>query len=350
MPDLAFLMKGVNTDLAITNSGDAFGTDMGHEIVDQFEAGLTRQFGAVRLDAAFFHDQFTKMVFTHQVPLYDVAVQGIRYVYLHQLTSGGALRGLTLTGEWQASPWMSAGGSYTRFGGSGWTPFGTTSTAFPGPRQDAVALHVRLQAPEDGALRGFGALVTYRRLGGTARLIDPAFGPFPAGFDVRIDGVPAWTSMDLRVGKTVALGSRPFTVYLDARNLLNTTNLLRGFGGSDHSRSPTDELVSWENDSSFTADEAKRGGFYDTATGDVDLTFGGAGRGGCGAWVTVIGQPSPPNCAYIIAAEQRFGNGDGTYTLAEQRAASLAYYRTAYGLSTLTGPGRAVRIGAQIAF
>ncbi len=36
--------------------------------------------------------------------------------------------------------------------------------------------------------------------------------------------------------------------------------------------------------------------------------------------------PSVPNCVYLIRAEERYGNGDHIYTLAEQLNASNALY------------------------
>lgn len=350
MPDFAYLLEGVNTDLAITNSGSPFGTDLGHEVVDQYEVGLGKRFGEVQMDAALFDDQFTKVVVTQMEPLYDPARGNIDYVLLHELATGGSLFGITLSGAWQATSWFKASGAFTHTEGSGWNPLAGGATAVDGSRPNTLSLSARLQAPASGGLRGFGALVTYRHLSGAAELIDPAFAPYPPGGAIRTSFVPAWTSLDLRIAKSLDLRSRQLTIYLDARNLLSAENLLRAFGGSDPTRSANGEGLRFSNDSSWSADEAIRGGHYDNATGDIDLTFGGAGRGGCGAWVTATGQSSPPNCAYLIAAEKRFGNSDGIYSLTEQRSASLAYYLTQFGKSTLYGKGRAIRIGAQIAF
>ncbi|HTK55478.1 MAG TPA: hypothetical protein VL295_01550, partial [Gemmatimonadales bacterium] len=96
--------------------------------------------------------------------------------------------------------------------------------------------------------------------------------------------------------------------------------------------------------------EASRSGHYDGSTGDIDLTFGGAGRGGCGAWSNANGTPNPVNCAYLIGAEAQFGDGNGVFSLIEQRAASMAYYRTAVGPAAFSGPPRAVRLGLQVGF
>ena len=80
------------------------------------------------------------------------------------------------------------------------------------------------------------------------------------------------------------------------------------------------------------------------ADGSVDLTFGVSGnpnpKASCGVWLTQGGLPAAPNCLSLIRAEERFGNGDHIFSVAEQARASDALYQTARGLSVLTGPPR----------
>ena len=45
---------------------------------------------------------------------------------------------------------------------------------------------------------------------------------------------------------------------------------------------------------------------------------------GAANWLTQDGDAAAPNCVYLIRAEERFGDGDGVFTLAEQRRASDA--------------------------
>jgi len=217
-------------------------------------------------------------------------------------------------------------------------------------RKHTLALSALLTAPGTSPLHGVGALVSYRAMSGSAEVVEPGFAPPTIGSAVRVTGIPRWSSLDIRVARSFALGTRTLTAYVDGRNLLNATDFVRAFSsGNPDSFSPA-ENIAWSNDSSAFGDEARRSSAYDVSTGDIDLTFGGAGRGGCGAWVTASNQPSPVNCAYLIAAEQRFGNGDGTFTLTEQRNASRAFFTSQYGRSAFTAPGRSVRIGAQVAF
>ena len=55
-------------------------------------------------------------------------------------------------------------------------------------------------------------------------------------------------------------------------------------------------------------------------------------------------------CSSAIRAEQRYGNGDGVFTIAEQTAAGDALYQVARGVQEQTAPGRRVRIGLEVDF
>jgi hypothetical protein len=70
----------------------------------------------------------------------------------------------------------------------------------------------------------------------------------------------------------------------------------------------------------------------------------------CATWSDAQGNPAAPNCVYLIRAEERFGNGDHVFDVAEQRRASDALYRTVRGEQELTGPPRQVRLGLELGF
>ena len=83
----------------------------------------------------------------------------------------------------------------------------------------------------------------------------------------------------------------------------------------------------------------------------MNLTFGGAGASGCGDWVNASNDPSVPNCVYLIRAEQRYGNGDGIYTLDEQLNASNAlYYANQAAPTYFYGAGTQLRLGVEFTF
>ena len=120
--------------------------------------------------------------------------------------------------------------------------------------------------------------------------------------------------------------------------------------GDGATTSPVAETVRFSSDSQAFANEAKTNGIFDPATGAMNLQFSGAGRSGCADFVNTNGQGAAPDCLYLLQAEQRWGNGDGVFTVAEQQRASLAYFNTQYGIQQLTGSPRRIRVGVQVGF
>ena len=99
--------------------------------------------------------------------------------------------------------------------------------------------------------------------------------------------------------------------------------------------------------------EAIVNGIYRSGTGDIDLTFGGQGNAGCANYVTQGGQGGAPSCIELVRAEERFGNGDRIFTLAEQQRVSEASYfgpGNGRGSSNFLGAGRQVRLGLELNF
>ena len=64
----------------------------------------------------------------------------------------------------------------------------------------------------------------------------------------------------------------------------------------------------------------------------------------CSAWRTAA------NCVALQRVENRFGDGDGHYTPAEQRRALDAYYESVYGTWRFHGPARTARLGLELRF
>jgi hypothetical protein len=67
----------------------------------------------------------------------------------------------------------------------------------------------------------------------------------------------------------------------------------------------------------------------------------------CGGWQ---GSNGPLDCVMLQRAEARFGNGDGTFTQAEQTKAFTTYYNMLYGAWRFYGPQRTIRVGLELAF
>ncbi len=161
--------------------------------------------------------------------------------------------------------------------------------------------------------------------------------------------LPAFKQFDLRVTRNFLFRGLGITGYLDARNLLNFKNVLTVFSAYNDVVSKVEHRNAWSVDSADFAAEASASGVRDTL-GSMDLRFGGAVASGCGKWLNQGGEPAVPNCVYLIRAEERYGNGDHVFDLAEQRRASAAAYAATRGLFAFTGAPRQLRIGIEINF
>jgi carboxypeptidase family protein/TonB-dependent receptor-like protein len=169
--------------------------------------------------------------------------------------------------------------------------------------------------------------------------------------------LPAWHQFDLRLTKQFDIARVGMTAYLDIRNLFNFANTLLVFSTTGGIVNQTDRQNRWSTDSSAYAAQAKASGVYGT-DGSLDLQFGGAVASGCGDWQSGGGKPAAPNCVYLIRAEERYGDGDHVFTVAEQRRASDALYSAAGQTSTFfargrhnfTGDPRRLRLGVEVSF
>ncbi|HTK55400.1 MAG TPA: TonB-dependent receptor, partial [Gemmatimonadales bacterium] len=224
MPDLTGIYAGVNTDLAMTNSGQFFGTDLAHEVTDHGAAGVGRRWGALSVDASVFYDRFKSILVGQLEGHYDPARNSMNDLWMIRTKEAGANQGITLNAGWRPSDRLALQGAYT---------FTDTaevgSSLFPGgpsriPRRHTFAFSARTVAPEQGLLKGLAAIVSYRRMSGLALGFIPGFG---IAVPQRTDGIPAWSSLDLRVTKQIPVNGLDLTVYFDGRNLLNAEDLRR---------------------------------------------------------------------------------------------------------------------------
>jgi hypothetical protein len=67
----------------------------------------------------------------------------------------------------------------------------------------------------------------------------------------------------------------------------------------------------------------------------------------CASWITTQHEGGAPNCVALLRAEARYGNGDGVYTIDEQRTAVGAAFDATYQMG-LNGTPRRVRIGIEM--
>lgn len=161
--------------------------------------------------------------------------------------------------------------------------------------------------------------------------------------------LPTFKQFDLRLTKGFDLRRLQLTAYLDARNLLDFRNLLTVFAATASVVSERDHQKRWASDSALYAAEAGASGVRQE-DGTMDLRFDGTVASGCAGWMTADTRPAPPNCVYLIGAEQRFGDGDHLFTVGEQRRASDAFYAVDRGLHAFTGEARLLRLGLEVTF
>jgi hypothetical protein len=166
--------------------------------------------------------------------------------------------------------------------------------------------------------------------------------------------LPTFKTLDMRFVKGFGIGgSSQLSLYLDARNLLNFQNVLQEFVVTKDIVSPLENEQNWQNDSTIYRNEAGANEVFSEDNGDIDLTFGNATNRvqACGSWVDQAGAPAALNCAYMVRAEERWGNGDGVFTSAEQRRVSDAlYYANGRGENFFYGQGARFRLGVEFSF
>ncbi len=231
-----------------------------------------------------------------------------------------------------------------------WTMFKTSPTVVIGgplgslslpETDDAFYLVLDAHTSDRGSLHGFGAMLTARATNGLpytpdfnlgAGTITPSIGGNPSG-SPNSGHLPFTKTLDLRLTKVLRLGGRPWTLFADFRNLLDFTNMLAVFSETGTNVNPLYQSRFEASQKPFLYFEA---GSAVKPNGDVDLTS-------CASWGN-----NQLDCVATIRAEQRFGNGDKLFTVAEQTAAFDAWYTILFGPSRFNAPGRTIRIGVQL--
>ncbi|MBW8771933.1 MAG: TonB-dependent receptor [Gemmatimonadetes bacterium] len=401
-PDFGTMLTGINTDLAITNSNHVYGSDLDFGKTITFEFGVRHEFNPdMVLDISAYNKDKLADASARLISLYDPARGANNDIRLFTSADFGNVRGIDMQLQRRFGNLFTGQVSYTfqdakntgsdpytyinfgsrivdvLSGGNAQPPQAILPTA--SSRTHTVAGVMSLNFPDGWnqgtavgtVLQNFGVNAIFRYTSGTPYTACPnnqnesniAFdgngGSACSGSqadqasDANGVRLPAFKQLDMRFTKGFAIRGVDLTAYVDARNILNLTNVLQVFQGTRDVRNSLEANINWANDSSGYADEAIRSGQYDKANGNIDLSFGGNltdVRAGCGAWVTASNQPSPVNCVYLIRAEERFGDGDHIFTLEEQRRASTSQYLVNRGLNNFYGAPRRLRLGLEINF
>jgi hypothetical protein len=398
-PDFGAILTGINTDYNTTNPNQLYGSDLDFGRTIAFEFGVRHAFSDdMVLDIAAYNRDVLSDAAGRTVSLPDPTSAGNpAEVRVLQNADFGNTRGVDVRLDRRFGNYFSGTLAYTfqqakntgddpltyiafgsrivsaLAGGNTPPPQAILSTATSRPHTLAFAGSLTLPGDfKRGTTMGsifsnFGIYATGRYTSGTAYTgcvntpensvllaVDNTTSPpcSTGDFTSEINGLrlPSYKALDMRFTKGFGLGGVNLTAYADVRNILNFTNTIRRFVG-------TNDIT---NAVEFTADsaiannslqaEATANGLLDAQTGDIDLRFSGAGASGCGGYTSAQGSAAAPSCVYLVRVEQRFGNGDGVYTADEQNRAFTAYYQSFRGRNFFTDRPRQVRLGLEVNF
>ena len=158
--------------------------------------------------------------------------------------------------------------------------------------------------------------------------------------------LPMLKQFDMRMTKDFRLGKYQLTGYLDARNILNITNTVAVYSqtGTTSSAAQSERLYA-QDSTGFVPTPRPR---VNTGQSDGAILLPST-IAGCAKVINGTNSYAP-NCYYYIRSEQRFGNGDGIYTLAEQRVASNSKEQFANSMWNFVIGARTIRFGLEVNF
>jgi hypothetical protein len=393
-PDFGVVLQGINSDINLTNTNNVYGSDVDFGKSITFEFGVRHAFNDdMVLDFAAYNKDNLSNAANRLISLPDPTTGVNGNVRLLTNADFGNTRGIdvrldrrfgnlfngTLSYSFMdAKNTGSDPDTYIDFGsrvlnsisgGNQPPPQAVLPTDFNRPHTLAAA--ASLTFPNDwnqGSTAGtifqnVGVYATFRYASGTPYTAcslgatdqdvvsgDNCDREFPEGLNQ--SRLPAFKNLNLRLTKGFGIGGLDLTAYLDARNVLNFTNVIQVFTQTNDVRNLDEEENEFAANAEEVQAEAIESGVPVSEDGTIDLTFGGLTdrRVGCSSWVTTDGVAAAPNCVALIRAEQRFGNGDGLYDEAEQRNASNSLYNTIRGIQNFTGDPRRMRVGLEVSF
>ena len=342
-----------NSDLSFTDVRDLFGRDIDFATVGLVEAGVGFALGRTAFDVAAYRKDAPKYVgrFTpFSDPKDSSSIVAINVV---TLIDDSHTQGIDLGVRWQHG-WVTAAGAYGLAH--------TTGSEGAAINQSPVTTHsaaiaASLQVPWDlsggGVLkmlaRGLNATVLARLQSGENYTLvqntgsgviapGPRFNLPVEPFDA--SQLPSFKRLDLRIAKTMRVGGHDWSLYIDARNILDLSNLTSVFAETGDTTNPFHQAATIGDPAVGTGefgilrDEALNAGALQPDNTTVNLNT-------CATW------QSQANCVALMRTEQRFGDGDHVFTLAEQQVAFNAYYRDFYGSWRFFAPGRTLRVGFE---
>lgn len=330
-----------NSDLSFTNVAALFGDDAGLLRSTIAELGARHTVaGSLAVEASGYVER--RGVYAGRIKPFDDPANPGSPFNLEVVTplDSANLWGFNAALGWRPSTSTRARAvyAYTRSGGMGF---------------QTVAAMTILQSPVSGddhstlgsILRDVSAVFLVRGASGlpyfpTASITTTGFIPFGPG-QIPLRRLPWSKNLDARFSKALQLRGIRGTLYADVRNLVNLHSVL---GAYVRTGSQTDTiyqaLVLGPEYVNLHLEAQSNGRLL--ANNAVDL------RPDCTTWTN--GNGPVVNCEALRGVEQRFGNGDGVYDLAEQTRTLNAYFNSLIGAWRFYEPGRTLRIGVEVAF
>ena len=388
-PDLGLILSGINGDIEYNGDGQ-YGSDIDFGKTIAFEFGVRHAFSDdMVLDVAAYNKNVISDPAYRVVTRWDPTSNADVKLNLLTNLDFGTVRGLDVRLDRRIGRFFNGtvAYAYQHARSTGSDPFTyifygsfitdpSTGNVQPPPQADfpindsrphALTGAFSVTVPHDWGrgvmgtmLRDLSLFSTFRYTSGTAysrcstRVDDQnvlsgenCLRQFPEGLNTQ--RLPPFKELNLRLTKSVDLAGLAVTGYLDVRNLLNFKNVLQVFAVNGNIRNSVEREANLQADLLDLRLEGELNHSLDS-TGSLLLHFP---HEDCGGWLSGPahgGRSAPANCLYLIRAEQRYGDGDGIYTVAEQTAAINALYDVARGEHQHVGVGRRARLGVQIDF
>jgi hypothetical protein len=390
-PDFQTLLSGTNNDLESgnTNQNDQFGRDVNFGKTILFEFAVRHAFSqdAVLDVAAYNKDKVSDLAYrtTRFVKPTDVT-DTIQPNILTNRDFGNS-RGVDIRFDRRWGNFLSASVAYTFqvAKGTGSDPssylntFARQVSALSGDRTPppeqaqrtdndrthSIAGSLALTVPRTWrsgttvgtVFRDVNAFVTFAVRSGLpyTRIINQGDGQLAPFLSFGLGGrteegetlnsaVTPWTKyVNLRLNKGLRVGRLDITAYADIRNIFNFRNTEQVFAETGevlnalHQRNEVGSAALGTGEYQALWNEAREAGVLEGRS-TVNLT------GACSSW------DDPLSCESLKRVEQRFGDGDGMFTEAEQVSAWQTYYTAHFGSWRMYGEGRRVRVGVELNF
>ena len=387
-PDFGLVLRNSTSDIdgGGVNSRSSWGSDLDFGKTIQFEFGARHAFSEdMVLDVAVYNkDNLANPSVKVTFPIDPLNGAPTR-TYLAQNTDFGNARGIDVTLQRRIGNYLNGtlGYSFISVKNTGTDPFSYisffesilgTSTEPPlaalpvsTSRPHTLSGQFNISLPADwrqGTTLGkifhkTGIYTTFRLASGTSYTrCDPTdfasqgvssggtCGSLPAVFGYNAARLPMYKQFDTRFTREFRLGKLNMTGYLDARNILDLKNTTRVWATTGTFQNGAYAATLWTADSASYALFGNQSGVR-LPNGDLQLP---TNKAACAQFKNGT-TPTAPTCFYYIQSEQRFGNGDGLYTMAEQRSASNIKQQTNTfaDYNFLTG-GRLLRFGLEVNF